>query len=196
MNTARVTVSRSHALQTPAAGPGRFAIVLLATLAISAALLRMADAIPSWIRGEPRGVREYVSLDALEVELETRVLLPSYFPDTLQWPPARVALAAGEGQPIAVEFVNRRGRTGLVVCQAIRGDFPIPARLLPAGQVIADEPVLVSDRPGRLTRSRGPDGQPWTDLSWVVEDRRVVMRVVGSDENLMRLARSLHRSRP
>ena len=175
----------------------RFLGVLATTLALSAVALRVADTVPAWLRGEPRGVREYGSLEALERDLRTRLLLPAFFPDTLEWPPERVALSAGDGRPTLVTFHDReRGSTGLVIAQAIAGDYPIPARLLPPADPLDASVVRIHDASARLSRVRDRGGQTWTELSWVAQQRRVVMRFSGPDAQLIRLARSLHRGRP
>lgn len=175
----------------------RFLGILATTLALSAALLRFTDSVPAWLRGEPRGVREYGSLDALERDIRTRLLLPAFFPDTLEWPPERVALSAGDGTPALVAFRDRqRSATGLVIAQAVGGDHPIPGRLLPPVEVLETTDVRVHDASARLSRVRDRRGTPWSELTWVTQGRRVVMRFSGPDAQLIRLARSLHRGRP
>jgi hypothetical protein len=188
-----------HRRTGPAAHGGRrFWYVLVATIAVAAALLRLADHVPGWVRGEPRGIARYASLDALERQLGTRVLVPTYFPDVLAWPPARVALSAGEGQPTLVALRDRRtGTERILIAQSIRGDYPIPSRLLPAGTVVEAMSMDIGGHPARLERARADDGAEWTDLSFVLEGRRVVIRAIGGapPPDLERLARSLHRRR-
>jgi len=178
-------------------GGRRFSYVLLSCVALFALLLRLTDHVPAWLRGEPRGVQRYESVDALERDLHTRLLVPAYFPDVLQWPPARVALSAGDGQPTLIALRDRTtGEERVLIAQSIRGDFAIPSRLLPPGEVIESRDLDVGGRPARLNSVRGPDGV-WTDLSLVTEGRRVVIRVLGvaTPPDLLRLVRSLHRRR-
>jgi len=187
----------------PAAVPAsrsatRFVAVLAVSLVFTAALLRVADHVPGWLMGEPRALRSYDSVDALERELRTRLLLPAFFPETLQWPPARVLLSAGDGQPTRVEFRDTRtGRVRVVICQTIRHDAPIPPRLLPEGEITDRRRVDLSGVPAELSVAQRGD-QRWMDLSLVVQDRRVVVRgYPETDEaELIRLARSIHRGRP
>jgi hypothetical protein len=188
---------------TPAAVPAstsamRFVAVLAVSLAFTGALLRVADHVPGWLMGEPRAVRSYDSIDALERDLRTRLLLPAFFPETLEWPPARVLLSAGDGQPTRVEFRDTRtGRVRVVICQTIRHDAPIPPRLLPEGEITGRRRVDLSGVPAELSVARRGD-QRWMDLSLVVQDRRVVVRAYPETDEaeLIRLARSIHRGRP
>ena len=176
----------------------RFVSVLVMALLFTAALLRVADHVPGWLKGEPRAVRNYDSIEALERDLHTRLLLPAFFPETLEWPPARVQLSAGAGQPTRVEFRDARtGRVRVVICQTIRHDAPIPPRLLPAGEVTGQRHVDLSGTPAVLTMAHRGD-EHWTDLSLVAQDRRVVVRAYPDtpEAELIRLARSIYRGRP
>lgn len=182
----------------PAPSRTRFVLVLAAVLAFTAGLLRVADHVPGWLLGEPRAVRSYDSVDALERDVRTRLLLPAFFPETLEWPPARVRLSAGEGRPTRLDFRDARtGRIRVVLCQTISHDAPIPPRLLPPGTVIEERAVDLAGTPAVLTLAGNGD-ERWMDLSWVAQQRRVVVRAYpDTDESeLVRLARSVHRGRP
>lgn len=187
----------------PAAAPAsrstmRFVAVLAVSLAFTGALLRVADHVPGWLMGEPRAVRSYDSVESLERDLRTRLLLPAFFPETLEWPPARVLLSAGDGQPTRVEFRDTRtGRVRVVICQTIRHDAPIPPRLLPEGELTGQRRVDLYGVPAVLSVAQRGD-QRWMDLSLVVQDRRVVVRAYPETDEaeLIRLARSIHRGRP
>jgi hypothetical protein len=56
----------------------------------------------------------------------------------------------------------------------------------------------VGPSPATLSRVRDARGSVWTELTWVTQSRRILIRVAPemSDIELMRLARSLHRGRP
>lgn len=175
----------------------RLAGLLVGTLVVTAGVLRTLDAVPGWIRDEPRGVRPYASVRDLEADIRTRLLLPAYFPDTFEWPPARVWLAPGDGHPSAL--VVRDARSGverLVMCQNADGDAPIPRRLLAPGRVLQQVDVNVNDARGVLTRQALPDGTQWSDLSWVEAGRRLTFRIYGDDNELVKMARSVTRVRP
>jgi len=171
--------------------------LVVMSLALAAAVLRTLDTVPSWLRGEPRGLRRYDRLEDLERAVRTRLLLPAYFPEGLEYPPVRILLAPGGAQPSAVAFRDRmRGTERLVVCQNARGDAPLPDRLLPPGLVLQRVATDVNGAQAVLTRMRAPDTREWTDLVWVQQGRRVALRLHGDDAELMRFARSLTRVRP
>jgi hypothetical protein len=120
----------------------RFLFVLLVALGLTAGGLRIVDGLPAWLSGEPRSVRAYDTVDELEREVRTRLLLPAFFPETLQWPPSRILRSAGAGRPTLVAFLSRlSGRERVILCQTLEGDAPIPARLLAPGVVLEQRGV-------------------------------------------------------
>jgi hypothetical protein len=178
---------------------GRFLFVLVVTLSVTAGGLRLADTLPAWWSGEPRSVRAYDTVDDLEREVRTRLLLPAFFPETLEWPPSRILRAAGPGMPTLVAFRDRpSGRERVILCQTLDGDAPIPARLLAPGTVLEERTVEVSGAPAALRVVRGAGDETWTELTWVQQSRRLLLRggPGTTRTDLMRLARSLHRGRP
>jgi hypothetical protein len=177
----------------------RFLFVLAVAIGLTAGGLRLVDGLPAWWSGEPRSVRAYDTVDELEHEVRTRLLLPAYFPETLQWPPSRVERSAGRGKPTLVAFRDSEsGRERVILCQTLEGDAPIPPRLLAPGQVVQQRATQVSGSPATLSIVRDERGGTWTDLTWVQQSRRILFRAgPGTTEtDLLRLARSLHRGRP
>jgi hypothetical protein len=176
----------------------RFVGVLGVALALAAGSLRLVDTIPAWWSGEPRSVRTYGTVGDLEREIRTRLLLPAFFPSTLEWPPSRILRAAGEGTPTLVAFRDRTtGLERVLLCQTIDGQAPIPARLLEPGTVLEESATDVSGARAVRRVVRVGGGGPWTELSWAQESRHIVLRVGPgtSETELMRLARSLRRGR-
>jgi len=185
-------------LVTPAGGtaPGvrRFALLLCTALAIVALILRVLDHVPGWMLGEPRTVRVFDTLDAMESRLRVRLLLPAFVPDTLAWPPAAVRLGSGTSQPTAVTLLDRaRQRPRLIVCQTLRGEGPIPDRLLPPLTPVSARDTTVNGHRARLVRGRLEDGTLWSDLSWNQSGRSMVLRFAGDQRELERIAGSLSR---
>jgi hypothetical protein len=189
---------RADTPPSPEAGsPARLAWVLVVSLTLLAVALRAIDHLPGLLLDQPRGVQLFSSVDNVEREIGTRLLLPAYFPDTLAWPPARVLLAPGAARPTALVITERAtGRTRLVICQNARGDDPIPERLLPQGTALQRVELEVGGSPATLSRMAARDGTEWSDLTWVTASRRVTLRLYGDDTDLARLARTMTRVRP
>lgn len=166
----------------------RFVVVMGAAVAVLAA----ADRVPAWLSGATHGARVYHTLAEAEASLGTRLRVPSYYPDTLAWPPSRIEVAPGP-PPVAAIRVARRGtaREVLVICQSIGGPAAPPPWLLPPLDVLREAAVSVEGRPGRLLRRLAPDGRVVHDLSWSGGERRFTLRFEGAVEDLLRMARAL-----
>lgn len=175
----------------------RALVVLTSVLLATAAVLRLLDAVPPWLRGEPRGIRRYATVEALERETRTQLLLPFYFPEVLAWPPEAIYRAPGNGVPTLVSVSDRQdGHTRLLIAQCLEGECEFPARLLPPGATRVRESLDLADTTGERTEQVGPDGATWTDLEWRQTGRRFVVRMYGDDRELLRIARSLRRGHP
>jgi hypothetical protein len=159
--------------------------------------LRLLDAVPSSMRGEPRGVRRYASLEALERETRTQLLLPFYFPDTLAWPPAAVYRAAGRGRPTAIAIGARAsGETRLVIAQCLDPGCVIPERLLPSGRDLERTAIEIAGTRGWMSRRTSAAHGIWTDIEWHQIGRAMAVRIYGDDAEIARIAGSMRRGHP
>jgi hypothetical protein len=134
-------------------------------------------------------VRRVASVEEAERRLHARLFIPGFFPDTIAWPPRTVRVMAGPQASAALEFEGRDGRPRLLLVQAARqGD--VPDRLLPAVNALDQAPVALGSAAGVLRRVVGPDGEVWQEVSWRPGGRQVVLRLRGSVEHAIRMARS------
>ncbi len=171
----------------------RALLTLLLVTGAAAGMLAGLDAVPGWIEGEPRGVRRARSIDDAERRLRARITLPAYFPDTLRWPPSSVRLIAGVPATVALTFEARGGGAALLFVQTLGGEGPVPPRLLPEAAVLQRGRLSLGDHEATLSRVIGDDGEVWNELDWTQSGARFAMRGKGSLEDLVRMARSVHR---
>lgn len=157
-------------------------------------LLRGLDSLAGYLLGEPRGVKRYGSIEEVEWKLGERLLLPAYFPDTLQWPPSAVRLASGPAASVALTFMGREGNEErLFIYQALGGGGSISPQLLPRRLVLHTTVVSLGGTVGELSRIRGADGAIWHEISWFRDGRQMGLRFRGAVEELLRIARSMER---
>jgi len=167
----------------------RIAAGLGLVLGATAAILSALDAVPAWILGEPRDVRRVASLEEAERRLRARLVLPAYFPDSIAWPARTIRVMGGPSAAAALEFDGRDGRPRLLVAQTARpGD--VPDRLVPAANALDAVPVALGAEAGTLRRVVGPDGEVWQEVSWRAGGRQVLLRLRGSVEQAVRMAKS------
>jgi hypothetical protein len=174
--------------------PRRVVSSWLVVVAATVLALKAADRLPAWLSGTPPGVRVYSTVGDAERALGTRIWLPAYYPDSLAWPPARVD--AWPGPPAAVALrINERGtsREHLVIVQSLGASAPIPAALLPPGEVLTTAEVGVGRARATVVRLVIPGGEVVHDVRWVHGDRRIEIRYHGPVEDLLLIAESLER---
>lgn len=159
--------------------------------------LRGLDALAGYLQGEPRGVKRYGSIEEVEGKLGARLSLPSYFPDTLQWPPAAVRIAGGARPAVALTFHGREGSgQRLILYQTLGSPAPIPRRLHPPGELLHARGVRLDGLEGRLSRILGEDGEIWHEVTWESRGRGMALRFKGPVDELLRIARSMARRSP
>ena len=169
----------------------RFVLVMAA----AAGVLAAADRVPAFVTGTTHGARVYRTLEEAQASVGARLVVPSYYPDSLSWPPARIEVAPGPPMVAAIRIAARHGGAGeaLVVCQSIGGAAPPPPWLLPPLQQLEEARVLVGRRPARLARLLTPGGRVVHDLSWAQGGRWFTLRYAGEVEDLLRMARATER---
>jgi hypothetical protein len=163
------------------------------TLVLGGAALALAtlDAVPTWLHGEPRGVRRAASIEEAERRLQSKVLVPAYFPDTLRWPPSTVRLTRDDGGSVALSFLGSDGAPALFLAQTAGHDGALPPGLLGRLAVIQQQSAPLGDG-AVLARVVAEDGALWNQLEWSAAGRRFLLRGRGSLDDLIRMARSIH----
>lgn len=185
--------SRRSWAREAAALVGGLALVLAAAgLALGA-----LDALPRVLSGERRGVVRYQSIAGAERALGTRLFLPAFFPDTLQWPPASIRVYVGPPAASALAFAGRDGSPDrLVVYQALGPRATVPMALMPAGRVLQTVPIPMAEGEATLFRLQLADGAVGNDLIWYRPDVTLAFRYAGPANELLTIAHSVRRRHP
>src|SRR5947209_1967239 len=109
----------------PGSSPLRDLVSLALVAGAAAAALRGLDRLPDLL-GEPAAGRPFTSVVAVERRVGARLLLPAYFPDTLQWPAARIRVIGHRPALVVLAFAARSegpraGAERLWLAQSIGG---------------------------------------------------------------------------
>jgi hypothetical protein len=152
------------------------------------------DSMPTWLHGQPRGVRRATSVEEVERRLQSRVLLPSYFPDSLRWPPSQVRFTREDGGSVALDFQGKDGAPALLLAQTLASAATIPEGIQGRLAVIQRQSAPLGED-AVLARVVAEDGTLWNQLEWSRSGRRFLLRGRGSLEDLIRMARSIHGER-
>lgn len=156
-----------------------------------AAVLRVADALPGAALDLPRGVRRPRAVADLERIAGRRMPLPSYYPDTIDWPPfERRCDGAGSAAIWCRQRVS--GSSWLVVATAPFGQEGIAAQVLPESTELQREEGAIHGRPAVVARVQGNDGAVWQQIQWRGAREIILVRYRGTLEELMKIAGSVH----
>jgi hypothetical protein len=162
-----------------------------------AVMLTGADRVPALLAGTPHGARVYATVGEAQDAIGARIWVPTSYPDSLAWPPARVDAWPGPPTSVAIHVREREGgRERLVLVQSIGAPAPPPVILLGPAQMLMAVDVTVGSHKATLTRVLAESGHVLHDLSWDEGTRRLTMRYTGPVEELLAIAASLERRRP
>lgn len=180
----------------PSASVRRIVESWLVVVAVCALAVKALDHVPGWLSGTPHGVRMYSSVSDAEAAIGARLWLPSFYPDSLAWPPARVAAWPGPPTTVALQVNGRTSdRERLLIVQSVGGAVDPPAQLLPPAELLNRSEMAVGGRPAVVTRVMAPGGEVVHDVRWDHGDRRIVLRYHGPVEELLLIAESLEHNR-
>jgi hypothetical protein len=164
---------------------------LLLTLAVTAASLRVLDAVPRAVTGLPRGVIRLTSLDDAARRLGFGVPTPSVVPDDVDWPPRDILVGAHS----SVTMTSRHrpdGPAWLIVAGAPARAGAIDPAVLPAVTVLQDTELVLGDgRTMTIQRQLDSSGALWHQASWREHARLLLVRSRGSLDELLRIAQSV-----
>jgi hypothetical protein len=184
----------------PAQPPRSRTLAALALVALAAAAsLRAADELALRLGGGRRGVVRHASVERAEARLHERLLLPAFFPDDLEWPPAEV-LSAGRPPVVCLGFASRaaadRHAERARLCQSREPSGGWPRALVADAAVVRTWPLELEGAEARASLLRLTSGESAGQLEWRHADRRLLLRFRGSFERASRLAASLRGTRP
>ena len=188
-----------EAVSTPR--PIREAVRVAGTLAVAASLtaliLRGFDQVHALVTGEPHGILRVRDIDAAERLLGGRLLVPTFFPQSIRWPPATVRVAGGPPRAVALEFTGRDGRwTRLVICQTLEAGGDFPSGLLAAGREWYSTPVTVAGERTTLESVRVGSEGSFDQVTVHRTGRTILLRYDGPADELVRMAATLRSTRP
>lgn len=175
---------------------GRMLATLVWVTGAAGVSIAALGAIPGRLAGDGRGVRHVQTIDDAERMLGHRLAVPAYYPDRLAWPPTDIRIAGGKGGAAAFELRDRDdGAPAVEIVEATEAGDPIEPVLLEGRTVLRERSTVVGHRPATLADVI-VDGRTWTELTWDVDGRAVVLRTRGELDEAYRMASTLRREGP
>ncbi len=165
--------------------------ILISIVSISLYVLKR---VPAYI--QEREQRSYSSIEEAEYSLGLRIFLPSYFPDYLIWPPEEIKVTRKPSLMIKLVFISQGdNRPSLIIHEIIssadEGESTRVDVMEPKTHSGESE-VSIGASIGVLELGVVEGGRRWTELTWNLRDRKMVLRSNRSVEDLLKIARSIH----
>ncbi len=139
-------------------------------------------------------LRKYGSIEEVRAKLNMKELyVPSYFPQSITWPPAEI-LAQAMPYPAVLMGFNRAGPqvAALIVSQAASDAFPGNV-LIKFDRVTEKVPYLLQDRKALLEVGTCGSSDSCSRLAWTEGASRITLTMKSPPFELIRLAESMLR---
>jgi len=147
----------------------------------------------NWLPGaiDKGGMRPYPGVDDIRKEAAFgSVIVPSYFPEGIKWPPS---LVLGQSRPfmaVVMEFDGDGNQRALVISESLSADFEPghAARFLELRQSVEMD---LQGRPAHIETGLCRDGASCSSISWKEGDLHIRLFMRAPTLTLIRLAESM-----
>jgi hypothetical protein len=164
-----------------------FGVMIIAV----AVMLNLLNWVPTVFQKE--GVKKYKTIEDAKGELKmSDLLLPSYFPQYLIWPPSEIFGRRRPAKMVLMHFINYdRKDTVLSVMQAETADpHPIKSRIEPV-KTRKREGILIKGIRGELSLGLCAGGEPCNSVTWESDGYTFTIIAKDSVEELRKIAESM-----
>jgi hypothetical protein len=164
----------------------------IVTVAVVLLMLKLLNWLPSVLENE--GLKKYSSVDDARAALKiSRVYIPAYFPEYIQWPPAEIFAQRRPFPMIMMHFTHRDSRSfALSLFQVdARATFELPYKsdIL---YVRKESQVKIKNKTGTLVIAVCTGRERCNRLSWEEGLYRMTLIADDTPEQLMKMAESIY----
>jgi hypothetical protein len=164
-----------------------FAVII----AILIAALKIINWVPMAI--QEGTIRKYDSIEDVRLKLKIRDLyVPSYFPQSLSWPPAEILAQSKPFTAIIMEFKRvKKGDVALIISQAdTSGDFT-PDMKIKAAHIRETIHYPLKGREAVLEVGICKNDEPYSKISWNEGKYKITVIMKSMPQELIRIAESM-----
>lgn len=141
---------------------------------------------------DDKGLRQHVSVtEASKVLKGQKLLLPSYFPERLSWPPFEILAGSRPSLAAVMHFKDvQSGEITLAIVQSEAGRPPPVSRIEPS-RILSKEQVLIKGRKGSFTLALCPDKKPCNRAVFFEDGWRIAVTARESKREILLIAQSM-----
>lgn len=171
------------------AGAYGFLYLLLTVAAVIIVLLTL-NWLPTVLQQDT--MRRYDSVEEVRAKLNIReVYIPSYFPQSILWPPSEVLAQTRPYSAILMVFRDAEKReVTLIVSQAASAAFS-ENTLITFVKITRTIPYDLKGRKALLEVGTGKNDEPCSRISWTESNDRIVLTMKSPPFELIRIAESM-----
>ncbi|MFC2021866.1 hypothetical protein ACFLTR_01440 [Chloroflexota bacterium] len=155
-------------------------------------ILYLLGQAPDYIQGERHGLKEYDSIKKAETDIGFKLVIPTYFPSYLPWPPAKIY---GQREPVpmvqALFLSQYESSEVMIISQIASNSEDLPVSLPWVETVRQKTPVSIGASKGVLITGVRADGQLLNGAYWRSGDFYFVVITTRSERELLTIVRSM-----
>lgn len=164
--------------------------VILLVLA-AGAILAMLKGVPGHIQPLKKNVVFYQSIEDAEKELDMDIMVPSYFPDSLAWPPAGIRLEKEPRSEITLRFKYRQvDRLALTIKQSLV-EWGEELEAIPPARPWRKKEIMVNGSPVEMVSFMYEEGFWRHRVRWRAHERYFEAETDLPDGEFVRIVNSI-----
>jgi hypothetical protein len=165
---------------------------LLITVAAVIAILKTLNWLPSVLEKDMLG--KFGSIEEVRAKLNIReVYVPSYFPESIVWPPSEILAQAKPYPAVLIVFHDQKTRDAALVLSQAASDAFTDNSLIPIGRITRTVPFDLKSRKALLEVGTCGNAEPCSRLSWTENGYRIKLAMKAPPFELIKIAESMLR---
>lgn len=163
---------------------------LLITVAAVIAVLKTLNWLPAVLQKDM--LSKFGSIEEVRAKLHiTDVYTPSYFPESITWPPSEILAQARPYPAVLIIFHDRKTRDAALVISQAASDAFADDSLIPISRITRSVPFDLKNRKAFLEVGVCANTEPCSRLSWTENGYRVKLVMKAPPFELIRIAESM-----
>lgn len=163
----------------------------LVTIAILIGALKIINWLPATLQKD--SMRRYSSIEEVRSRLNIKeILIPSYFPQSLAWPPSEILAQGKPFLAIVMEFKHiKKGDIALIISQAASDRTFIPNKEIRILEIKERFRYPLKGRDAMLEAGVCKDDEPCSHISWNEGKYRINVLMKATPHDLIKIADSM-----
>ncbi|HSB33265.1 MAG TPA: hypothetical protein VLG39_02295 [Nitrospirota bacterium] len=163
---------------------------LLITVFAVIAVLKTLNWLPAVLQKDM--LSKFGSIEEVRAKLHiTDVYMPSYFPESITWPPSEILAQARPYPAVLIIFHDRKTQDAALVISQAASDAFADDSLIPIARITRSVPYDVKNRKALLEVGVCANTEPCSRLSWTENGYRIKLAMKAPPFELIRIAESM-----